>query len=120
MDIFKIAQRVKRGVALLDKKVPGWRRVMREHKDQFDLESPAHCVLGTLEHYSAQLKRLNQKRVEGMTDADYKRGLKRLAIVGEYYGFNSISDGSYDIEDDDEMTALEGLWRAEFMPTEAE
>lgn len=119
MDLFDLAQRVKRGVKLLDKKVPGWRRVMRTHADQFKLSDPECCVLGTLEHYSARLRALNKKYVVDYDCPDYHRAVRRLNLeFGSSYGFDNPCSSADQSENDRNWTTLQDLWKAEFL-TEA-
>jgi len=99
--IIESVKRHKRGVRLLDRKVPRWRQIMREHQGQYQFSHPDRCVIGTLARHAPALRRKltticfwNAVRVlVGSTDASA-------------YGFN----GEYD----DEMTLLHDLWRMEF------
>ena len=100
------AQAVRRGVALLDRVLPNWRKTMRKHADQFDLRDGDHCVLGTLEHHSG-LRRLRKLRGDpNHYESAYFRAVARLRIRnGKTLGFDS-ADLSY--------KELQELWRAEF------
>lgn len=115
MDLFDLASRVKRGVRLLDKKVPEWRQIIRRHANTLDLADGDFCVLGTLEHHSARMRQLHAKRVAGMDDADYHRALDRLGIIGSAYGFTAPGPGGgYDDEtENDQFRALTDLWKIE-------
>ena len=115
MSMFDLAQSVKRGVRLLDRKVPRWRRVMREHQDQYDFKDGEHCILGTLEHFSGRMAVL-KKRGQVVDDYAYNRG--RLAL-----GLRELSDAvvcGFDAPESDardhERAVLHDLWRAEFEP----
>lgn len=106
-NIIKLVKRVKRGVRLLDKKVPGWRKTLKTHTRTFDIGRANYCVLGTLEHYNARMKALNKKRVVGQSFPDYYRATVRLnfATGAASYGFNG---------DESSRGVLQQLWRAEF------
>src|SRR5258708_40306755 len=89
-----IAERVARGAALLDEKMPGW----AEHidLDTLNLASSCRCVLGQL-----------HPNLEAPDDA-YLDGLNHLDVSttdDSGYGFDT-SD-----EDDDEYERLTTTWR---------
>jgi hypothetical protein len=118
MSLLNIAKRVKRGVRLLDKKIPNWRAVLRKHKDQFNFGNSAHCVLGTLEHFSGQMQTLKARI--GLTqhdDAEYasytnaRKALKLRMYEDEDYGFDACHQ---DERRGAEINTLSDLWRAEF------
>lgn len=121
IDIAAIARRVKRGVRLLDKKIPDWRQILRKHRTEFDFRDGDHCVLGTLEHYSGRMRVL-KARVRTQTDYPFGRALDALKLRGDNrdvdFGFDGEIHSDYDRDDDrdDEMTTLDALWRAEFEP----
>lgn len=110
LDVCSIAKRVKRGVKLLEGKIPNWRTVLRQHCDEFDFNHREMCVLGTLEHYSGRMAVL--KRQHSITTDDrYRAAMGALGLQGdadEEYGFDRSSD------DDEEIDLLDALWRAEF------
>lgn len=119
MALFDLAQRVKRGVRLLDKKVPGWRKVLYRHRDSFDLSDGACCVLGTLEHHSARMKALHRSRVKGMDGADYAWAVRRLNLeFGRIYGFDVEGPFTFESERKQQYADLNDLWRAEFEEAE--
>lgn len=98
-------RKFKRGVKLLDKKVPKWRTILRKHKDQFVFKDGDHCVLGTLEHHVGKLRVAAAKYGNS-----YGSGYNRLVAMwnlgwGNSYGFDSPS--AY-------YPLLTALWRAEF------
>ncbi len=118
MELVELAKRVRAGVKFLDKKFPQWRNTLRQHSDEFDLTSGAHCVLGTLEHHNGRLRILTKKlRAEddGYSEDAYSRALTALKIEGEKFGFDADWAGvdTYDNYRND-MTTLNDLWRAEF------
>lgn len=101
-------QRVKRGIKLLEKKIPNWRTVLRRHEDQFDFADGAHCVLGTLEHYSKRMKQLPLTEREKFRDT-FDRAYTRLGIDNPAaYGFDSAESEGVSPQ------LLDTLWRAEF------
>jgi hypothetical protein len=84
-----IAERVAKGAALLDEKIPGWDKDI--DLARLDLASPCRCILGQL-HYS-----------EDASEAfdDYWVGLGRLnmnAFTSMAFGFAAFSyrQGEYD------------------------
>jgi hypothetical protein len=118
MNLTDIALRIKRGVKLLDRKVPRWRTVLRVHEDQFDFRDGDHCVLGTLEHFSGQMRVLG-KKAASQEDHTFDRALARLGVANDsdYYGFDGAV-GDWNAGDDDyhnELDTLDALWRAEFV-----
>lgn len=101
-------QRVKRGIKLLEKKVPNWRQVLRKHEDQFEFANGSHCVLGTLEHYSKRMKQLPLTEREQFRDT-FDRAYTRLGISDPAaYGFDTSEIEGVSAE------LLDTLWRAEF------
>lgn len=118
--LLQLAKRVRRGVALLDKKVPGWRLIMRQNADDFDISNGECCILGTLEHKRG-LARVRALRVRP-NENGYETGKRRLRITeGHDYGFNTVERselgmGMYDGEadSDEQWRVLNDLWRAEF------
>lgn len=113
MTLLELAKRVRRGVKLLDRLIPNWRRTMRNHQDQYDFQDGDHCILGTLEHYNGRMSVLKKRRAVD-TDYSYGRGAKALGLkegITYEHGFDGqISGGSYDAD----MAQLDQLWRAEF------
>jgi hypothetical protein len=110
-----LARRVKRGAKLLDRKVPNWRKTMREHEDQYEFENGDCCILGTLEHYNGRMKQLKMCKRDDRQDLDlFNRAAARLRIheVDEY-GFEAPDDCEY-YDYDEKRKVLEELWRAEF------
>ena len=106
-----LVQRVKRGVRLLDRKVPNWRRVMRRYQDRFNLNDANSCVLGILDNHSSQMRML-AKRMKVTGIPNFYRALRSLDLMagfGESHGFSS----SFDISGS-ESDSLQALWRAEF------
>lgn len=118
MDILELARSVKRGVKLLDKKIPNWRQVMRKYEDQFNFADGECCILGTLEHHSGRLQVLNQRKAAAADPEDaYRRAAARLGLnieadEDELYGFNVTTD-AYD-DSEAVMGDIGDLWRAEF------
>lgn len=114
--LLDLAKRVKKGVRLLDRRVPGWRTTLKEHADSFNIKQGSCCVLGTLEHYNGRMQVLNARRLKLSAYPDYWRGTKRLNIEdrGKDYGFNAdFEDESFGASDA-EFAILQDLWRAEF------
>ena len=122
--LLDLAKRVKKGAALLDKKVPGWRKTMRRHDDTFNIGSGKCCVLGTLEHARA-LRKLGASKTEvkerlkllaGEPSTAYYIGATRLGIDGEDYGFEPpLSEEETDWNANEEAWAfLQDLWKAEY------
>jgi hypothetical protein len=96
-----IPQRVARGAALLDEKLPGWHE--RIDLDRLDLASSCDCVLGQefADHSDAK------------ADVDpYAVGLDKLDL----WGFEAAEDGfeSYSEHDDDEADADHAALTAEW------
>lgn len=109
--LLELAKRVKRGVRLLDEKIPNWRRTMKRHAATFNLSSVDHCVLGTLEHYNGRMRVLHAKRAKGQSKG-YCTGKVVLGIgnrSGRDFGFDAGG-----IHAGDEFRTLSDLWRAEF------
>lgn len=124
--LFELAKRVRKGVALLDKKVPNWRKVMRKNDETFNIRNGECCILGTLEHKRALRKLGKPMSSRFYRDNGYERAERILHIEGSDYGFNTIDEEdlidledpeqSYDeINDDAQFEVLQELWRAEFM-----
>jgi len=108
-----VYRRVRRGVALLDQKVPNWRRTMRKHQDQYNFADGDFCVLGTLEHFNGRLHTLRKRKAESvwstqdrMTRAQYRLGIDHSS----HFGF-CWRTGHQDIEG----PLLAELWRQEFL-----
>lgn len=115
----ELAARVRKGSVLLDKKMPGWRGVLRRvlaaEQRQLQMRDPDMCVLGTIEHNIGLLRRrpiLPTKAAKQMSP-EYARGERRLrlnAVTAREHGFFSTnchedSDAVYQI--------LDELWRGE-------
>lgn len=117
MTLFEQAQRVKRGVALLDKKIPKWRDTLRRHRAQFDFANGDCCVLGTLEHYDKRMRQLKLKGASKDETDRFERACTRLGldeqddIAACGFAFSTPSDST---ENDEEGRTLHDLWRAEF------
>lgn len=95
----------RRGVKLLDKKVPNWRKVLDKHKDQFEFSMGDHCVLGTLEHHVGKL-RVAAKKHATMYDTGYNRLMDLWDLgLGNTFGFDGPRT---------HYPLLDALWRAEF------
>jgi hypothetical protein len=77
---------VARGAKLLDDRLPGWRKVMKEHSD-FRISDLECCVLGTLEHYHGRLKVMRSKDPKN-DDCAYSRAISKLDISGPENGFD--------------------------------
>jgi hypothetical protein len=117
--ILELARRVKKGAALLDKKFPSWRRVMRAHVDEFNFEDGDFCVLGTLEHHLGRAKVLAKRRREklhlyALPDVSRYQKLVGALFGGDEaesaaHGFNAADDG-----ESWESIYLGDLWQAEF------
>lgn len=121
--IIDLANNVRRGARLLDKKLgPQWRKTLQKHEEVFDFADGAHCVLGTLEHYNGAMKALRQKTVSklaknehylraavrlGVAESEDPYALKAQAVI---HGFDARSN-EYRYE---ELAVLGQLWRAEF------
>ncbi len=120
VELVELVKRVKRGVKVLDRKIPNWRTVLRRHQEEFRLSNLDYCILGTLEHHSGRMRQLNQKRVDGTISNDgYTRAIRRLNLAtGTPYGFDlasSDSDAPYGSEKRNDLwKQLEALWRGEF------
>lgn len=115
MNLYEMARRVKRGVRLLDRKIPDWRRVLRRHREEFEFRDGDCCVLGTLEHYTGRMREL-LKKADADEDSRYMRALSALRLEGDAdieHGFDGIDKGGGET-DNIEMDALSDLWRAEF------
>jgi hypothetical protein len=117
-----MAQRVKRGVRFLDRKVPMWRRVMRKHDSEFDLSDGDHCVLGTLEHRVGKL-RVAARKLHTPLECD--NGFGRLARLFGIYdnttelGFDYKTYVMWALDEDEQAEQqyrdLQALWRAEYL-----
>lgn len=115
MELIEIVRRVKRGVRLLDRKIPNWRQVLRKHQDQYDFRDGDHCVLGTLEHFSGRMRVLKAKNKADEKE-DYTFGKAYVALglksgESEQLGFDWTSQYN---NEELEIVALDALWRAEF------
>ena len=90
-----VAERVARGSALLDEKMPGWDR--RIDLDRLDLMSSCRCILGQL-HLAAE-------------DDPYLEGLAAVGI--DYYTENDARFGfnTWDAEGNDAFLDLEYEWK---------
>ena len=121
-----LAAKMRRGVALLDKKIPNWRAIVRRHRHQFDFSKGDCCVLGTLEHYSGRMRVLEKKhgvkRREGrMAFETFTAAARALGLNGgrtiDAHGFDAddykddFSDGKLKRQRD--LDILSALWRAE-------
>lgn len=115
--------RVKRGAAFLDRKVPGWRRVLRRHEDTFDICQSDCCVLGTLAAHPPKALRAQLKITEralGRTSYDYYGMLKVLGIAGnastwfEPLTEQRASSLGFLTAGPLEHLLIDVLWRAEF------
>lgn len=123
MELLELAKRVKRGVRLLDKKVPNWRAVLRRHEGQYDFADGDHCVLGTLEHFSGRMRVLRERGLDpDRTKNAYVVAAARLGIWNEadrttddstpaQCGFDAVD---LEATRDADRNVLDALWRAEF------
>jgi hypothetical protein len=116
MDLLNLAHRVKKGVKLLDRKVPNWRSILKNHESQFDFADGECCVLGTLEHYSGRMRVL-KKRVH-ITDSEnaFGKAAETLRISGDTadYGFDGQpAHGDFDLSYQTQVKMLSDLWKAE-------
>lgn len=108
--------RVRKGVALLDKRVPNWRRTMRKQVGQYNFMEGDHCVLGTLEHYNGRMQVIRKRTIakeeqeQGSHDS-MSRATKRLRIHGESQKFGFCWGGT---GREIEGPILHALWREEF------
>ena len=118
----ELALAVKRGVKLLDKKIPNWRTVIKRHEDEFDFADGDYCVLGTLEHYAGRMRVLKEKKRIGndynSEHGRYSRACKALGIskgvLHRQHGFDGcIDDNNDESVRDTEMEFLSDLWKAE-------
>jgi hypothetical protein len=114
--IYELAQRVKKGVKLLDKHIPNWRRTIKAHKDQFDFMDGDCCVLGTLEHYNGRMRVLKARK--GVRDHyRFTAALKALGVDrSSDYGFDidrRLSDPTLEGQQSRQYDILTALWKAE-------
>lgn len=115
--IYELAQRVKKGVKLLDKRIPNWRRTIKKHKDQFDFTNGECCVLGTLEHYNGRMRVLKARKQ--INDAHpFLAATKALGgIEPREYGFDvdsRLTDPTLaDNQHAKQYEILTALWKAE-------
>lgn len=124
----ELAMRIKRGAALLDRKAPGWRRIMRKHEQEFHIQDGSCCILGTLEHYNG-LRHLKLRAVDKEDNYRFTRALNRLKLHDhndELHGFDAVpyhrrNGALADLEDgNSEMyDAMQALWKAEFADPKA-
>jgi hypothetical protein len=118
MNLLAIASRVKAGAKLLDKKLPGWRNVVKRHQDQFDFANGDYCVLGTLEHYSGKMRVLKARKGKDAQQPDNRFGnaATALGISGDaaVYGFDggSVGDDTC-LSYSEQLPILSDLWKAE-------
>lgn len=107
--------RVKKGVALLDAKIPNWRHILRRNKEQYKFSEYDHCIVGTIFNMSEEHKKV----VKGAAFTD---GLKWLLgtrgdpmdmyhEAGVPYGLDVSVKNPMDM--DTECEALARLWEAE-------
>ncbi len=101
----RMRQRVNHGVKLLDEKVPGWRRTIRNNREQYDFKRGSCCVLGTLEHFNGMFQTIRASGADS-TEA-FLRAKARLGIHNaSNYGFdwgNEYGDG---IKESDELAKI--------------
>ncbi len=126
MNVTNIVARVKRGVRVLDRKVPNWRTVLRKHQKQYDFRSGEHCVLGTLEHHAGRMrvlkKRLDADTLPGYTfgDAEATLGVSSTDCgfdAVEFKALPRLTDAEIAVHkaaEQQEYDILDALWRAEF------
>lgn len=109
-----MAKNVRRGVKLLDKQFPTWRKTMKAHASAFNIRSTKYCVLGTLEHELGRARVLRKRA--GQVSEGYWGLVMALGITPGDYGFSiPFSDGfRYGPADDQLYDILNDLWRAEF------
>ena len=104
-----LARAVKQGAALLDKKIPSWRRVLKHHRQQFDFRGCDHCILGTVGRFAPELKALRkQATFDAFGDSlAFLVGRKMVSWRDESrpLGFDSSSFHDY--------PTLVALWSAE-------
>lgn len=116
MTLFDLAQRVRNGVRLLDKKIPNWRTILRKHEGSFDFSNGDCCILGTLEHHSGRMRVLRKRR--RVTDRlAFTRGYQCLGLESadvEAHGFDADATDCYSYVDQKDLEVLSDLWRAEF------
>lgn len=113
--------RVKQGAAFLDRKVPGWRRVLRRHEDTFDICQSDCCVLGTLAAHPpkalrAQLKapysaRLSWDYCDMLVALDLATDTSTPSLLRSEKRTTSLG---FLTEDSLEHFLMDILWRAEF------
>jgi hypothetical protein len=120
MDVnIELVKAVRRGVKLLDKKVPHWRKVMAKYREQFNFHDSDHCIVGTLSHHTAALRlKANEEAfsagVRKLTEGEPLVGSTLFARAGHYaghYGFNI--GAARDVDSATQMSALQALWEAE-------
>lgn len=105
-----LAKRVKRGVKLLDKKTPTWRRTLRKNRGTFNFASPDMCVIGTLIHHDAKFKKLRKQATrEAFSSAVSMLTRKLSSEAAPAYGFDSAEDEINTVV----YPALSALWEAE-------
>lgn len=118
MDLLPLAKAVKRGVKLLDRKVPNWRQVLRKHRYQFDFSDGAHCVLGTLEHHSGRLAVLKKRQkvspLGWSSSGSFSRARQALSLTSADAYLHGFDYSNRELNKTDAMVALDALWRAEF------
>lgn len=122
MTLVEIAKRVRRGAALLDKRIPNWRTIMRKHVAQYDFADGDCCVLGTLEHHSGILRTIKSNKARQLAEDGVSRhtvAAAKLGINAREYGFDNVG-GVDDLPRDPfnpkqhSSKVLHALWLAEF------
>lgn len=105
----QMVARVQKGVALLDKKIPNWRTVIRQHRRSFDFHDYEHCVIGTLEHYAGQMAVLRRQLKQDGDTVKFNAAVKFLKANAVRHGF----DGGKGASNTEELDILDVLWRGE-------
>lgn len=119
MTVVELVKNVKKGVKLLDQRVPNWRQIMRKHAAEYNFTDGSSCVLGTLEHHSGRMKVLKKRSREIYGDG-YIAAVDILKLDrGCHYGFdgdnryyNSLLPTGMTYKA--QIDLLSDLWRAEF------
>ena len=104
MDFGDVYRRFRRGVRVLDEKLPRWRTVMRKHMDEFNFEDCNYCVLGTLGKHTAEIR----KRATDDAFGDALKFLTRESHGSSRWGFDAVAGHT-----GEEYPALTALWEAE-------
>lgn len=93
----KLKQAVRRGVALLDERLPDWKQLVRIK--EFDFTDPCKCVVGTIGRF----------QLDSNCGSRWDRGKESLGLESDA----GVKYCGFDWEHQDEAPILSRLWLRE-------